>query len=180
MTDKELQKFQPLIRKAVKSMQSQRCSMLDDDDMTQIALMTLCEIDDLDSASPAFVFNKIRWQIINELRRLDWRPRQVRRAAYELLKAESELYKKLGRQPSDSDLSEALGVSVEEVREMRIDTQPLTSFEDMEWSNSLTSGWGYEAIEILDLFKSLKDRERKVMEMHYTKGMKFREIAGIL
>ncbi|SET79627.1 RNA polymerase sigma factor for flagellar operon FliA [Marinobacter segnicrescens] len=180
MKNANFQKFQPLIKQVIKSMQSQRCSMLDDNDMTQIALITLGGIDDLDSASPAFVFNTIRNRIIDEKRRLDWRPRQVRQAAYELLNTESELSKKLGRDPSDSEISEALGVSVEDVREMRLDTQPLTSFEDMEWSNSLTSGGGYEDIEVLDLFKSLPERNRKVMEMCYSQGMKLREIAGVL
>jgi DNA-directed RNA polymerase specialized sigma subunit len=57
----------------------------------------------------------------------------------------------LGRDPVDAEISETSGLSVEEVKEIRIDAQPLSSFEDIEWNSWQTKDAGYKIIEVIGL-----------------------------
>lgn len=182
MTSKELKQYQTLIKKVVSSMRAQRCSMLDDDDMTQIALMTLYEIqDDLSDKPDCFLSKVIKSRIIDEARRVDWRSRSVRQDAYKLISAERRLTVKLSRYPFDSEVAEEMGVSIEDVREMRIDTQAITSFDEFEWSDSFKSKDNYSDIELSDLFsRRLSKRDKQVMELHYIHDVRFADIADAL
>ena len=55
---------------------------------------------------------RIRGAILDELRSLDWSPRELRRKARRLEEAEQQLRARLGRDPSVSELAKALGISL--------------------------------------------------------------------
>jgi RNA polymerase sigma factor FliA len=62
-----------------------------------------------------YAATRIRGAIIDELRGIDWASRSVRRRARELDETRSRLAGRLGRTPSDAEVAEAAGVTVEEV-----------------------------------------------------------------
>jgi len=55
---------------------------------------------------------RIRGAILDELRSLDWSPRELRRRARRLEEAEHQLRTRLGREATEPELAEALGVSL--------------------------------------------------------------------
>src|SRR5687768_2834809 len=65
-----------------------------------------------------YAINRIRGAIIDELRAIDWIPRSVRFKAREVERALSELGSRLQRPPSDAELAEELGVSLDDLQEM--------------------------------------------------------------
>ncbi|HIQ22393.1 MAG TPA: sigma-70 family RNA polymerase sigma factor, partial [Planctomycetes bacterium] len=61
---------------------------------------------------------RIRGAMLDELRTMDWVPRLVRSKASKLNEATKNLEAKLGRQPTENELAEELGISVPELEKM--------------------------------------------------------------
>src|SRR3981081_3690065 len=61
-----------------------------------------------------FAMTRIRGSIIDELRSLDWVPRSVRSRAREIERANSKLEHKLQRAPTDEEMSDELGMTMQE------------------------------------------------------------------
>jgi RNA polymerase sigma factor for flagellar operon FliA len=64
----------------------------------------------------------IRGAILDELRKVDWAPRAVRRRQRELDHAMIELESDLGRVPTSAEVATKLGVAIEDVEERRSET----------------------------------------------------------
>lgn len=62
----------------------------------------------------AYAGQLIRGAIFDELRRLDWVPRGVRRRLREAERAMDALARRLGRAPTDAEVADELGMAVEE------------------------------------------------------------------
>ena len=62
-----------------------------------------------------YAATRIRGAIIDELRGIDWASRSVRRRARELDDTRTRLAGRLGRTPTDAEVAEAAGVTVEEL-----------------------------------------------------------------
>ena len=64
-----------------------------------------------------FLWTRIHGAVLDELRRQDWAPRSVRRFDREVVRAVRSFRAIHGREPTDSELADALAVTVEELRE---------------------------------------------------------------
>lgn len=62
-----------------------------------------------------YAATRIRGAVLDELRRVDWASRSVRRRARDLDQTRSRLSQSLGRVPSDDELASALGLTPEEI-----------------------------------------------------------------
>src|SRR5687768_13908443 len=62
-----------------------------------------------------YAISRIRGAIIDELRAIDWVPRSVRFKAREVEKAYGALENKLKRPPSDAEIAEEMGISLDEL-----------------------------------------------------------------
>ena len=62
-----------------------------------------------------YAATRVRGAIIDELRGIDWASRSVRRRARELDETRTQLAGRLGRVPSDAEVAQAAGVTVEEL-----------------------------------------------------------------
>lgn len=112
--NKLLAQHQVLVKRIVNQLRAHATSHCSIEDMQQIGLIGLLEagrrygnIDDPNF--PAFAVCRIRGAILDELRRLDWRSRKTRQQAHELNDVTRDLMRKLGRQPSDAEIIQALG-----------------------------------------------------------------------
>src|SRR5207237_6699259 len=68
-----------------------------------------------------YAIARIKGQIIDELRAMDWVPRSVRARARDIERAIAELEKKLERAPTDEEIAGKLGISTEELEESLTD-----------------------------------------------------------
>ena len=92
------------------------------DDLVSCGLMGLvAAVDRFDPTRGAtfeqFAWTRVNGAIVDELRRLDWAPRSVRRAERETEQARDRFQAKEGRPPTESELAGTLGVSVDDLRE---------------------------------------------------------------
>jgi RNA polymerase sigma factor for flagellar operon FliA len=68
---------------------------------------------------PTYAAHRIRGAILDELRHLDWVPRSVRSDDRATARAKERLAGVLGREPSEDELAEVLGMSVSDLRRRR-------------------------------------------------------------
>lgn len=89
------------------------------------ALATAAKAYDPSRGTPfgSFATTRIRGALLDELRGLDWASRSVRSRARRLDAAQQELTATLGRTPTQTELAEALGVGVDEVKSVDEDVQ---------------------------------------------------------
>jgi RNA polymerase sigma factor FliA len=149
-----------------------------------------------------FAWTRIHGAVIDELRRLDWAPRSLRRWERDIARARDQFAAVHGRPPSREQLAEALAIPVEELRR-RLDD---IAVSDITSLNALVISDDESTVERIDTltaaderldpehatateeakerfraaFDRLPRREREVAVLLYVKNLTLREIGDIL
>ncbi|HJQ19865.1 MAG TPA: FliA/WhiG family RNA polymerase sigma factor [Gemmatimonadaceae bacterium] len=143
---------------------------------------------------------RIRGAILDELRRLDHVPRNVRRRSRELGRARDALSSRLRRSPTYAEVAHVLGVAEESVLRWELDAeaaaprsldQPArgesvgatladTIADDNEVSFDEALAQEQEVTELKRAVARLKEQERVVLALNYFEGLKLQEIARVL
>ena len=150
-----------------------------------------------------YAIPRIRGAIIDELRAMDWVPRSIRFKAREVDKAHTELESKLGRAPTDDEVAEQLGLSLEELHEvvtqislvsvMALEEvvgggdekgEPRSLLDTLADAANADPTAGLEGQEMRGLLSaainSLTEREKVVITLYYFEGLTLSEIGDIL
>jgi RNA polymerase sigma factor FliA len=134
--------------------------------------------------------HRIRGAMLDELRKMDWFPRSVRKDIQRVEESILALETRLGREPEDWEIAKELGVGLDEYFKMihRGACAGLLYIDDvnLEGDVSLRSE-GLEASSPLDRLKSvvagaikgLSDMEQKVISLYYYDELTLKEIAEI-
>ena len=200
--------YSPLVKYVAGRMASGLPSHVEEADLISYGLIGLIgsiERYDLDREIKfeTYAVSRIRGAIIDELRSLDWVPRSVRAKARDVEKAHSELENRLGRAPSEEEMADSLGVSVDDFRTtlLEIANSSVLALDDL-WTVSDGDGGQVslldtirdpnavdpeEAIDTVELkdrladaIESLPDRERLVIALYYYETLTLREIGDVL
>lgn len=139
---------------------------------------------------------RIRGTIIDNIRKLDWIPRSLRKKSKEVQNSMIKLENKLGRTPSNHELAEYLGISLEELEDILADinTFNMISLENMLISKGehnidnkeriKTPEAIYEEKELkrilADTIDKLPEKERIVVSLYYFNELTYREIGYVL
>jgi RNA polymerase sigma factor for flagellar operon FliA len=142
---------------------------------------------------------RIRGAMLDELRTMDWVPRLVRSKASKLNEALKTLEAKLGRMPSEIELSEQLQISVAELEKMMSDANAVNlislnkkwyetdSYKDVREIDILEDKKGEDPtrrIQKNDLMrlvtKGLNRNERLIIILYYYEEMTMKEIGATL
>lgn len=149
-----------------------------------------------------YAVSRIRGSIMDELRKLDWAPRLLRKRAREIDKKCKELEEKNGRMATDTELATALNMSAEELMSIYSDLNSTTFLSlDEVWQNDdgnkpisrlqtiedslITDQFNYvHQSEIKDLLagaiEDLPEKEKLVVVLYYYENLTLREIGEIL
>jgi RNA polymerase sigma factor for flagellar operon FliA len=143
---------------------------------------------------------RIRGHIIDALRTLDLLPRSARRRAKEIENAISQLSQSLGRIPTDKEVAEHLGVSMDQYQARLLDAacaivsldEPV-GFEDGEpyelytRLEDVTMPGPSEQIEsretlaqLASAIRSLPEREQLMISLYYNDRLTMKEIGQVL
>ena len=143
----------------------------------------------------------VRGAILEMLREEDWVPRSIRDKLRVLERVQKSLETKFDRSPTDHEVAEEMGVSVQEVSELlvRIGRTAVYSLDDI-----LTNAEGDDTMHYKDLIvdedadprremegreirkllgegvELLPERERLVVALYYYEGLTFKEIGRVL
>ncbi|MGL4777150.1 MAG: lateral flagellar system RNA polymerase sigma factor LafS [Aeromonas veronii] len=186
-----LTRYLPLVKRAASHLRSQVSACFDQEDMEQVGMMGLLEAwrrygSEPDAQFESYAFKRIRGAMLDELRRLDWRPRQLRQQVHGHNQAQRELHNRLGRPPSEQELATALDCSVDEVRQLSYASQAeaLQSLE--EWLENGGKAPTTEsddvdmAMTISKVLATLDKREQLLLSLYYQQELNMKEIALVL
>ncbi len=148
-----------------------------------------------------YAIARIKGNILDELRSIDWVPRSVRAKARALEKAYSKLESQLHRTPTDVELADELDLTDEQLQTTlgQISFTGLVALDEMlsggDRGDSITMGdtladggpgpvAAYEVEEmrqiLADAVNRLPDREKTVLTLYYYEGLTLAEIGSIL
>ena len=139
----------------------------------------------------AYAEIRIRGEILDEMRRLDWVPRSVRQKTRILEKTVKCLRAELEREPEDQEIADIFSLDINGYHQLREELAPATSLSWDEISNRTyqeklaippEDSPLYQLIQRYDMAKlgsaveQLPERERLVISFYYLEGLKMKEI----
>ena len=179
------------------------CSFTQLDDIINEGLIVLAEaVDKFDPEKGRFevyVAKRIRGMIVDLARQQDWVPRTVRQRAQRIERAATELYNETGRYPSDAQIAEHLGMSIEEYQETLTNSslhsilslQELFESSDLWPSDPGTEEGAQSSPEqrlmdeeltetLAKAIGGMKENEQLVLSLYYEKNLKMKDIAAVM
>jgi RNA polymerase sigma factor for flagellar operon FliA len=184
-----------LVKRIVNQLRPHASATVGLDDMEQLGLLGLLEAarryGEMDENFPYFASRRIRGAILDELRRRDWRPRQLRQQAHDLTNKIKLLTKKLSRQPVEQEILHELNITSSEYHRLLYVSQAeeLQSLEQLfeQGSEQYHLEPSDSAIQHLidqDLLKHalgrLPEREQLILSLYYQKELSLKEIAMVV
>ncbi len=149
-----------------------------------------------------YAVSRIRGSIMDELRKLDWAPRLLRKKAREVDKKCKELEDRLGRMATDDELAKGLKISVGELNHLYSELNSTTFLSlDEVWENDngnkpisrlqtiedslVTNQFNFvhraEVNEFLQkAVENLPEKEKLVVILYYYENLTLREIGQVL
>lgn len=148
-----------------------------------------------------FASQRIKGEMLDDLRRMDWVPRTIRRKARDFEKVLMKLQHELGRDPVDEELANAIGIRPEELNQLleEIRSVNLLSLQDFVYqdggveremihyiknddvpdpSQYLEQKETYD--ELTNFIGQLEERHRLVIALYYYEGLTLKEIGQVL
>jgi RNA polymerase sigma factor FliA len=196
--------YHPLVRYISERLLATLPKSIDLEDLASAGMFGLMDaIDGFDLSRgikfKTYCTTRIRGSILDELRSQDWVPRLVRLKANKINKAFKMLEAKLGRDPTDVEMCEAIECSLEEYQAMVEEAQPVTVFSlsdkwdenqddhSLEKADILADAKSESPIETLNqrdvieaITRNLSQKEKRIVIMYYYEGLTMKEIGRIL
>jgi RNA polymerase sigma factor FliA len=130
---------------------------------------------------------RIRGAMIDNLRKLDWIPRRIRKKAKDMEAVISRLENRYGRTVTSEEIAAELSLGVKEVEDTlsEIAVSSVVSLEDISFSSEeKTPEEVLEENEIKKILEkkieSLKEKEKLVISMYYFDELTYKEIGKVL
>jgi RNA polymerase sigma factor FliA len=149
-----------------------------------------------------YATTRIRGNIFDELRSIDWVPRSIRQKSKELEQAYNVLENRLGRPCTDDELSAQLGIDVEELKTvyLQISGTSMTSLNDLwhigsdddempiietvEGPSPLKPDVMLQRQEIkgmiVEAIHELPEKEKQIVVLYYYEDLTLKEIGQVL
>jgi len=211
LRDRLVVNYSPLVKYVAGRISGRLAGPLDQEDIVASGLFGL--LNAVETYDPgrrtkfeSYAISKIRWSILDELRKVDPLSRRTRLRAHQAERTRDELFQKLGREPTESELVVRLGISVAEHRaflqqyarakvgslEARLECQggPGAGLHDLIGDDSATDP--ASAAEVAEVrarlvraIEDLGEQERVVTTFYFTtfyyyEGLTLKEIGRVL
>ncbi|MDC9580660.1 RNA polymerase sigma factor FliA [Xenorhabdus sp. PR6a] len=196
-------RYVPLVRHEALRLQVRLPASVELDDLLQaggIGLLNAVErFDSMQgTAFTTYAVQRIRGAMLDELRSRDWAPRSVRRNAREVMQTIRKLEQELGRPASEQEVAKELKINLIEYRQILLDTNNSQLFSYDEWheihgeicepvieeeheANPLQQLLeGDLRQRVIDVIKSLPEREKMVLTLYYQEELNLKEIGAVL
>jgi RNA polymerase sigma factor FliA len=207
--DRLILTYAPLVKYVAGRIGSGLPAHVDDEDLVSYGLLGLIGAierydPERDVKFETYAVARIRGQIIDELRALDWVPRSVRARAREIERTIGDLEARLGRAPTDEEIAAKLGISVDELEESlgEISRSSIAALDEL-WT--VSSSGGGDQVALIDTIEDeaapdpqgtlsateqrealagaiarLPEREKLVVTLYYYEELTLREIGEVL
>lgn len=204
-TDKNklVQKMLPLVKRIAYYLAMRLPPSVQVDDLIQAGLIGLMSAienyqEDHGAQFETYATQRVRGAMLDELRAMDWLPRQVRQNGRKIEGAIDSLEQALGRHPSEVEIADRLGVPLDQYQHMLEESSggQLLYFEDFqtgEYESLMNVPSLQQTLTPLDVLENehfrmaliekindLPERERMVISLYYDQEMNLKEIGAVL
>jgi RNA polymerase sigma factor for flagellar operon FliA len=198
-------RYEDLIKNVALQIRGVYSSFAQVDDIVDEGIITLLSaIDkyDIDKGVKfeTYVAKRIRGMIVDLARKQDWLPRNVRQRAREIDRAVSSLTGSLGRFPSDEEVAQYMGISIERYQKdaasaslsnvLSLDAlMDADSFDGyrLEVPDDSKDGQPESALQeremqvmLADGIRTLRKNEQIVLSLYYEKNLPMKDIAQVM
>ena len=176
----------------------------DNDDLVSMGVIGL--LDALEKYDPVmqtsfrtYARYRIRGAILDEIRKVQWTPRSIQEKIQSFRRAYSRLEQSLSRSPTESELADALDMSIQQFRRMLVQIGPATHLmlsqrllerddiecqetpiEDPNAIDPLDAAISDEVRSLLaDAIRSLPERDALIITLYYYEEMTMKEIGRV-
>lgn len=185
--------YAPLVKFVAGRVRSGLPASVDQNDLVSDGVIGL--MDAVDKFEPerglqfqTYAVTRVRGAIVDGLRTSDWVPRSVREKIRDIDAAQTRLEAQLGRSPTDREVADELGLSIEELRKVYTLTAhtSVVSFEtvvDEDAPGSTTDLPGADddlPPGFLRAVRELAERDQVVVALYYWERLTLAEIGQVL
>lgn len=198
-------RYRGLIKNAALQIRGVYNHMAQVDDIVSEGILTL--VSAIDRYDPekgvkfeTFVAKRIRGMVIDVARKQDWLPRSLRKRTREIDEAVTQLYAELGRGPTDAEVAQYLGITVEKYNKEAagVALGNILSLDALIDMREQDAGWFEmpsrnlkeqpEAVfqeremqaVLADGISRLRKNEQIVLSLYYEKNLHMKEIAQVM
>ena len=198
-------RYRGLIKNAALQIRGVYHHMAQVDDIVSEGILTL--VSAIDRYDPekgvkfeTFVAKRIRGMVIDVARKQDWLPRSLRKRTREIDEAVTELYAELGRGPTDEEVAQRLGITVEKYNKEAagVALGNILSLDALIDMREQDNGWFEmpsrnlkeqpEAVfqekemqaVLAEGISKLRKNEQIVLSLYYEKNLHMKEIAQVM
>lgn len=198
-------RYKDLIKSAALQIRGVYNHLAQVDDIVSEGILTL--VSAIDRYDPekgvkfeTFISKRIRGMVIDVARKQDWLPRSLRKRTREIDEAVTHLYTELGRGPTDAEVAQYLGVTVEKYHKEAagVALGNILSLDALIDMREQDTGWfempardAKEQPEVVfqerelhetlaSGISSLRENEQIVLSLYYEKNLHMKEIAQVM
>ena len=202
-----VERYMPLVKVAAERVWSEIHRMVELEELKSVAVLGLIEaVDgyDIDRGVKfeTYCASRLRGAILDELRSRDWLPRLTRAKVQRATEADQRLRAHLGRAPTEEEIAEGAGLTMEEYDEIfhcgkipssvsltddlqRFDDgsqfQRIRILEDKKEPDPLENVQSREARRIvMEVVRTLRKPERLVVQLYYYEQLTMKQIGSLL
>lgn len=195
--------YTPLVKRIAYHLMAKLPASVQVEDIIQNGMLGLIDAigryeEGLGAQFETYAVQRIRGAMLDGLRENDWLPRSLRRDMRRIEAAVNSLEQKFGRQPTEKELADSLGMRLADYQKMLQEARgyQLVYFEDFSESDEEDflernfAGKDADPLETLlnrnmrevlvAAIEELPEREKMVMGLYYEQEMNLREIGEIL
>jgi RNA polymerase sigma factor FliA len=198
-----IKQYLPLVKRIAYHLMARLPASVEVDDLIQVGLIGLMDaVERFDGSQGAqfesYATQRIRGSMLDDLREADWLPRHIRQKSRQIESAIHRLEQRLGRPPSEQEISKEMGIQLNEYQSMLGDVKGnqllyYEDFSDDDSSNfleryliddasdplSLLEDDGFRR-GLIDAIQDLPEREKNLMGMYYEQDMNLKEIGAVM
>jgi len=195
----------PLVKRLAYQLKARLPSNVEVDDLIQAGMMGLLDaVNRYEETHGAqfetYAVQRIRGAMLDELRGMDWLPRNVRQDMRKIETALSDLQQQLGRPPTEAEVAQHMHLSLSDYQDKLSESggHQLVYYEDFQdqsdegesflerymvdengdpLSGLLEDGFRLALIDAID---SLPEREKILMGLYYEQEMNLKEIGAVM
>lgn len=196
-------KYAPLVKRIAFHLMAKLPASVEVDDLVQNGMIGLLDAigryeEGLGAQFETYAVQRVRGAMLDGLRDNDWLPRGVRREMRRVETAIQRLEHEHGRQPSEQELADALGIGLLEYQKLLLEARG----HQMVYLEDLSDGGGDDFFErhasgpnldpaalledegvrrmLVGAIDALPEREKLMMALYYEQDLNLREIGEVL
>lgn len=143
----------------------------------------------------AWITQRVRWSLLDELRERDWVPRRVRTHSREMVTIIHQIEQEKGGEATEADIAERMGMTPKEFQQALADNNTSQMYSLDELQENLSDSWEKcdseneslnpvnEAIQdnLIDMIASnitmIPEREQRILQLYYQQDLNMKEIS---